>query len=180
MMKETIEIRGNPKGFQMPRATIQKAAHQTESVKCSQCGAWIFIPKKFAMMYDPQGKDKRAIRQIVQEKAPPVPFQNPCALKITAYLPIPKHTPQWKLEFMRTGWIRPRVKPDSTNILKLYEDALTGIWFRDDALVVDTTVKKLYGTTPRIEIEVMELVDFGAMKRDEAKQVWADMMGVRI
>lgn len=165
---KNLTVRGDPKGFQMPRATIQKAAKMTEANHCPICGGAFFAPKRFALMYDPQRKEKEEIRAVVQQNAPPVPIQNPCELWIFAYLRIPKSIPQWKRPLIEKGFIRPRVKPDLTNILKLYEDTLTHIWFQDDSLVTDTVLKKRYSDTPRVEIFIRELMDVGHLKKEQA------------
>lgn len=48
-------------------------------------------------------------------------------------------------------------KPDVTNLQKGTEDALTGIIWQDDALIVQSTVKKIYGFNPKIILDVFDL-----------------------
>ncbi len=48
----------------------------------------------------------------------------------------------------------PWTKPDNTNYTKNVEDALNGIIWKDDAMIVDSHIYKRYGTTPMIKIEV--------------------------
>jgi Holliday junction resolvase RusA-like endonuclease len=50
-------------------------------------------------------------------------------------------------------------KPDlCDNLCKGVCDALTGIVYRDDSLIAEVHSKKIYGTNPRIEITIEELV----------------------
>lgn len=51
----------------------------------------------------------------------------------------------------------PSVPPDCSKLVRAVEDSMTGIVWRDDALVVQLDARKLYGDPPRAEIEVEEL-----------------------
>ena len=53
-----------------------------------------------------------------------------------------------------SGEHRPTVKPDLSNYLKSFEDALNGTLWADDALIVHEEIDKLYADQPRIEVEV--------------------------
>lgn len=49
-------------------------------------------------------------------------------------------------------------RPDIDNLEKFLFDALSGICFRDDAQIAQTTrMRKLYSLTPRIEVEITQL-----------------------
>lgn len=50
----------------------------------------------------------------------------------------------------------PTVKPDVLKLARSVEDALTGIVWRDDALIVRETLWKVYGAQPGVEIRVEE------------------------
>ena len=55
--------------------------------------------------------------------------------------------------------LRPITKPDLSNYIKLIEDAITGIFYRDDAQIVGyLDIGKYYGLTPKIEV-VIEYVE---------------------
>lgn len=45
-------------------------------------------------------------------------------------------------------------KPDSDNIAKAILDALNGVAYYDDSQVVGLTVKKEYGDSARVEVEI--------------------------
>lgn len=53
-----------------------------------------------------------------------------------------------------TGEHRPTVKPDLSNCLKAFEDALNGVLWKDDAMIVHEEIDKYYSDKPRIEVEV--------------------------
>ncbi len=53
----------------------------------------------------------------------------------------------------------PAVKPDVLKLTRAVEDSLTGIVWRDDALIVREELAKDYGPTPGVRITVRELED---------------------
>ena len=77
-------------------------------------------------------------------------------MRVIAYLPIPKSKSKKARQLMIEGKIRPTVKPDCDNILKLVADALNGIAYDDDKQIVTMSVMKRYGDTPHTEIYINE------------------------
>ena len=57
------------------------------------------------------------------------------------------------------GAHRPIVKPDLDNYIKSAFDALNGVLWADDAMVVDLHAKKFYSEHPHITIEVSEIAE---------------------
>jgi Holliday junction resolvase RusA-like endonuclease len=82
-----------------------------------------------------------------------LPFDCPLRGRLTAFFRIPKSMPKRDRILAREGIIRPSVKPDDDNILKC-RDALRSIVFRDDALFVETLIRKFYGDQPGWKLEV--------------------------
>lgn len=58
-------------------------------------------------------------------------------------------------EDARAGLLRPTTKPDLDNTIKIL-DALNGVVWTDDALVVRLVAEKAYSDRPRLEIVVFE------------------------
>jgi len=75
---------------------------------------------------------------------------------VTAIYPIPKSASKKKRAEMLGGTIKPTVKPDTDNIAKAVLDALNNIAYDDDSQVVMLTVRKRYGETPRVIVELTE------------------------
>lgn len=73
-------------------------------------------------------------------------------LTIYAYYQIPKSISKKKREKMLEGAIKPTKKPDCDNISKVICDALNGLAFHDDSMIVSLIVKKLYSEQPRVEV----------------------------
>lgn len=96
------------------------------------------------------------------------PFEGPVRINIRAYVPIPRRTPRYRLQEIRSGLCHPCKTPDLTNVAKLAEDALNGVVFKDDKQVVRWGAKsgRFFSFRPRLEIDV-EPVDFCQQQVDE-------------
>lgn len=53
--------------------------------------------------------------------------------------------------------IRPTKKPDTDNVLKVIADSLNQIAYKDDAQVVDASVRKFYSRNPRTVVCISEV-----------------------
>lgn len=82
------------------------------------------------------------------------PLDCPIAIYVEARFGVPKSWPMSKRDAALAGVVRPGA-PDWDNIGKV-TDAFRGIVWRDDSLVVDARVVKLYAEQPLLRIEVKE------------------------
>lgn len=78
-------------------------------------------------------------------------------LAIYAYFQVPKSVSKKKREKMLLQSIRPTKKPDCDNISKVICDALNGIAFHDDSMIVGLRVNKLYAENPRVEVVIRSI-----------------------
>lgn len=85
------------------------------------------------------------------------PTNNPVAVLLHAFMPIPVSWNMRERADARLGALRPTGRPDWDNIGKCL-DALKGIVWVDDAPVVDGRVIKLYDDQPALRVEVREFV----------------------
>jgi Holliday junction resolvase RusA-like endonuclease len=88
------------------------------------------------------------IRWLLQKENPPL-LEGPVALELAAFFLKPKSVS--KKRAFHT------VKPDGSNILKLFEDAGNGVLWRDDSQIVSAKVTKQYGEPARLEVRVINL-----------------------
>ena len=121
-------------------------------------------PLPFPIQVDPSVNDKDNLRVIVQEKAPEKPLDCPLEVKLSFYFPyrsIDYGTGRNAGILKESAPIYHTVRPDCDNCIKLILDALSGIFWRDDALISKLTAAKLYDQKPRIEIiiETLEAKD---------------------
>lgn len=86
-------------------------------------------------------------------------FRDDAVLKITveAYYPIPLRTSKANRVLMLEDRIRPAVKPDCDNVLKLVCDALNDVAYNDDNRIVEMHVGKWYSDCPRTVITIEEI-----------------------
>ena len=110
----------------------------------------------FVKAYDPaKSRDyKSYVRLIAAQNAPVTPVEGAIEFSLRIYRAIPKGMPKYK----REAALRPVTKPDVSNVLKGVEDALKGVWYKDDSQIVGYGVLgKWYDERPRIEIMMREL-----------------------
>lgn len=85
-------------------------------------------------------------------------FSNkPLKLSVKAVYPIPKGFGLKKTKQALDGIIRPCVKPDMDNVIKVVADALNNVAYTDDKNIVEMCFSKFYGEEPRLEIRIEEL-----------------------
>lgn len=83
-------------------------------------------------------------------------IEGPCCLSIDAYFEVPKSKSKKFREAALSGLEYPTKKPDLSNIVKGIEDALNGLAYKDDALIVRLHTVKLYSEIPRVEVSLIE------------------------
>lgn len=79
-------------------------------------------------------------------------FNKPMRMFIDFLMPIPKT----KIKQLKGGEKHTK-KPDLTKLVRCAEDAMTGIVYTDDSLIVEQHVKKYYSTNPGALIKIQEL-----------------------
>lgn len=74
-----------------------------------------------------------------------VPIDAPVEFVMRAVFAVPASWSARKRQSALTGDIKPGKKPDLDNIAKAWNDALNGVVFRDDSLIVKASYEKRYG-----------------------------------
>jgi Holliday junction resolvase RusA-like endonuclease len=85
------------------------------------------------------------------------PLEGPLRLELLCEVAIPRSWSMKRKNSAILGLTRPITRPDLTNMLKLAEDALKGVVWRDDSLVVEQRCRKVYGKQPKLVITVSVL-----------------------
>lgn len=93
--------------------------------------------------------------------APREPFVGAVLMDTIFFLPIPKNWPVRKKQAALQGEIRPISTPDRDNLLKLVQDAMNGIFYRDDCQIVDGRTAKYYSDKPRIRVYLEKIEGVG-------------------
>ncbi len=107
-------------------------------------------------MYDPPktAKFKKQLRALAKEMYHDAPLEGEIYLKVAFYRKVQKSVSKKEHDRRVSGVHRPIVKPDISNCLKAFEDALNDVLWKDDAMIVHEEIDKYYSDEPRIEVEV--------------------------
>lgn len=111
---------------------------------------------KFIRVYDPPrtAKFKHELKQLATEMYHDAPLEGEIYLKVAFYRKIQKSISKKEHDRRASGEHRPIVKADLSNYLKSFEDALNGVLWKDDAMIVHEEIDKYYSDNPRIEVEI--------------------------
>ena len=88
------------------------------------------------------------------------PLNEPVAMMVTAYVPMPKSMSKKKRQEAVDGIVKPVTRPDADNYAKAALDGCNAIIFRDDSQVSDLIVRKRYSERPRLVITFETETDF--------------------
>lgn len=84
--------------------------------------------------------------------------EGPVAVRMFVACQIPESkSKKWKADAL-AGRVFPTTKPDIDNTVKAVFDALNGVVWKDDVQVVDLQLTKRYSASPRVEVEVVPIV----------------------
>lgn len=87
-----------------------------------------------------------SIREVaMREMGNQPPLDQPVEFIMRAIFAVPASWSQRKRDAALVGDIKPGKKPDLDNIAKAFWDALNGVVYRDDSLIVKATFEKRYG-----------------------------------
>lgn len=108
------------------------------------------------VVYDPPKVKafKKLLHAMAQEQYKGQPLDGPLEVNWWFYRPLQASLSKAEKSRRLSGVEPPTVKPDLSNYLKASEDALNGVLWQDDRLIVIERCFKRYSETPRIEVEV--------------------------
>jgi len=119
--------------------------------------SWSAPIKGKSGFYDKKHKEKEMVRwQLKAQYNRDIPLKGLVALEFIFFLPIPKGASKAKRKQMLERRIFP-MRPDTTNMQKLYEDCLQGIVIDNDCSCIDVHSKKFYSDNPGVTITVRTL-----------------------
>lgn len=106
--------------------------------------------------YDPPKSKayKALVRQCAAQNAPKEPLDGAVTLDVRIYRSVPKSWNKKKRDAALAGVIQPTTKPDVSNVVKGIEDALNGIWYKDDSQIVHEYSMKQYAREPGVIVKM--------------------------
>ena len=112
----------------------------------------------FAKAYDPKkSRDyKKMIKKQAMQQLPDdyQPIDYPIEVDIKIYRSIQKSVSNKEYARRLSNDVRPTVKPDADNYIKIILDGLNGLVWLDDNQITDVAAHKYYSDKPRVEVEV--------------------------
>lgn len=135
----------------MRKLKFTVAGLPTAWARAGQNGKFKFTPKKQA------GAGAYVQSLALEALGGQRPLEGPLEMSVLAVWPWPKSMTENKRKVHGANWKTSR--PDSDNIAKLICDALNGIAYHDDALIVFLTVKKQYGVSAFTQVSIEEIKD---------------------
>ena len=107
-------------------------------------------------MHAEDAGDQRTMRSEILLRLPQdhIPFAGEVELHLDIYRPMLASWPPYKQLLAELGYVRADRKPDWDNHAKLVTDAMRGVVFVDDSLVVLGSVTLRYSQRPRLEVTV--------------------------
>lgn len=107
--------------------------------------------------YSPRAKDLRLFKAMASDQYKGEVLRCAVNCDVIEYMAIPVGTSKANRMRMLSGKSRPTKRPDRTNVCKLMEDALNGIVYEDDSLIVGGRVEKWYCEFPRVEMIISKV-----------------------
>lgn len=114
----------------------------------------------FVKAYDP--KKSRDYKTLIKQQALqqlPAGYQSvdgPIEVDIKVYRSIQKSISKKEYARRLSNDVRPTVKPDTDNYIKIILDGLNKLIWLDDNQITDISAHKYYSDNPRVEVEVNE------------------------
>ena len=108
------------------------------------------------IMYDPSSKDKDNFKKDCVKFAPKHPLEGAISVSMVFSMPRPKsHYRGGRFSHLlkESSPSRHTSRPDLDNIIKFYLDAMTGMFWKDDAYVCTIEASKNYSEQVSVEIE---------------------------
>lgn len=102
------------------------------------------------------------------------PIETPLMLVVTFVMPRPNHhfvSGKRERGLRADAPVFCAKAPDATKLLRSTEDALTGIVWRDDCLVVMQAARKIFGDVPGAHVSVTEIAEMAVVPKIDAGTV---------
>lgn len=116
-----------------------------------------FQKGKFKGTYDPSENDKADFLAKAIDNKPDIPLDEPLHLKLTFCFPRPKNHYRTGANAHLLRDVAPTYHtgtPDLDNLMKFVCDSLNGIFWKDDKIICDTSMSKIYGEEGYIRIQI--------------------------
>ena len=115
----------------------------------------------FKGTYDPSKGDKGDFLAKAMEHRPGTPLDEPLHVKLSFYFQRPKahyRTGKFSGELKESAPTWHTGTPDADNLTKFVCDSFNKIFWRDDSIICQLVVIKMYSENPRVKIEITKII----------------------
>jgi len=115
------------------------------------------LNSNFSHFYDPDKSFKQFVNEQIRNQLGNdfKPISKEIYFTARYYKTTPKKYNKSDRVLAELGVIRPTIKPDIDNYEKLFYDALHGILYTDDSVVIRGDHQKFYSCKPRVEVDIL-------------------------
>lgn len=115
------------------------------------------LSSNFSHFYDPDKSFKQFVNEQIRNQLGSdfKPISKEIYFTARYYKTTPKKYGRTDRVLAELGVLRPIVKPDIDNYEKLFYDALHGLLYTDDSVVIRGDHQKFYSCKPRVEVEIL-------------------------
>lgn len=114
----------------------------------------------FRGTYDPSKGDKSDFLAKAMEYKPDVPLDEPLHVKLSFYFQRPKahyRTGKFSGELKESAPTWHISTPDADNLVKFCCDSFNKIFWRDDSIICQMVIIKMYSENPRVHIQISKI-----------------------
>jgi len=136
---------------------------------------------KFSTVYSPKktvDAERSILSQALPHKLPDMPWEGALRIDIILIFPRPKsHYGTGKnINVLKEDAPKYHIsRPDSSNILKLTEDSLNGIFFKDDSQICEVNVIKIYGEIAKQIITISKITNkYNSYPETSSYSIWGE------
>ena len=120
--------------------------------------------RKSGIAYDPSKKDKECIQWEVRPFAPEQPLLGPVSVDLTFYFAPPASSSAVRRRQMLNHIIHHTKKPDADNCAYLVTNALKGIFYRDDAQIIDLSIHKRFSERAKTVVKIIAIEEIASTR----------------
>lgn len=107
----------------------------------------------FVKVYSAQAKEEKQVIKQIKAQWRLRPLECPVIVSMVFAMPITKASKKTVSECL-SGALKHIKKPDTSNLIKFYEDAMNGIVYRDDSQIYEVEGQKIFAREPKTIIRV--------------------------
>jgi Holliday junction resolvase RusA-like endonuclease len=114
--------------------------------------------------YNSQSKEMLNVRDIIRLQYPYSKTEEALVVSYCFCMPIPSRWNKKNKEDVKFGTFQHLWRPDTSNLIKFYEDCMNEIIYKDDCQIIKTEAVKILWETPQTHIWIRSASEIEMMK----------------